>query len=248
MRNESPGDDGRAASLDESPSTTVRRTGALAGGVHLLSARGPVLGLAAVRGVPRATVAPWRRVAVSAAGPLSEAVREDRLVWVGRQEDMARLYPNAAAGMPYQFAVAFAPLPGVRRHGAMALTWSKSHPPSLTPRERGHIQSSARRLTRLLDRSPASWTVPDEPRTVPLRRPDVDPAQARIAAADLVQRLPVGALGLDLEGRVTYLNDAAARLLGRERDRLLGNLPRQAVPWPADPVHEEALPHSGLQP
>ncbi|MFD7686960.1 SpoIIE family protein phosphatase [Streptomyces sp. NPDC059781] len=239
MSNASPGGDGGTASLDEALSATVRRTGALAGGVYLLSAQEPMLGLAAVCGMPRATVAPWRRVAVSAAGPLSEAVREDRLVWVGRQEDMARLYPNAAAGMPYQFAVAFAPLHGARRYGAMALVWSKSHPPSLTPRERGHIQSSARRLTRLLDRAPASWTVPDEPRTVPLRPPDVDPAQDRIAAVDLVQRLPVGALGLDLEGRITYLNDAAARLLGRGRDRLLGNLPWQAVPWLDDPVHEE---------
>ncbi|GGQ57433.1 hypothetical protein GCM10010216_18850 [Streptomyces flaveolus] len=76
-------------------------------------------------------------VAVSAAGPLSEALREDHLVCVGRQEDMALPYPNAAAGMPYQFAVAFAPLHGVRRYGVMALVWSKSHPPCLTLRERG---------------------------------------------------------------------------------------------------------------
>ncbi|MFF9489631.1 hypothetical protein [Streptomyces sp. NPDC014676] len=109
MSDERPGGDGGVASLDEALGATVRRTGALADGVYLLSAQEPVLGLAAVCGMPRATVAPWRRVAVSAAGPLSEAVREDRLVWVGRQEDMARPYPNAAAGMPYQFAVAFTP-------------------------------------------------------------------------------------------------------------------------------------------
>ncbi|MFE6594680.1 SpoIIE family protein phosphatase [Streptomyces sp. NPDC057781] len=186
-----------------------------------------------------ATVAPWRRVAISAAGPLSEAVREDHLVWVGRQEDLARLYPNAAAGMPYQFAAGFAPLHGLRRYGAMALVWSASHPPPLTPRERAQIQSSARRLTQVLDQAPASWSLPDQPRTVPLRRPDMASAPAQLAAVDLVQRLPVGALSLDLEGRVTYLNDAAAQLLGRPADRLLGTMPWQAVPWLDDPVHEE---------
>ncbi|MGW7281975.1 SpoIIE family protein phosphatase [Streptomyces sp. NPDC054844] len=239
MSNERTVGDDATASLDEALSATVRRTGAVAGGVYLLAEREPMLGLAVVCGMPTATVAPWRRVAVSAAGPLSEAVREDRLVWVGRQEDLARLYPNAAAGMPYQFAAAFAPLHGLRRYGSMVLVWSASHPPSLTPRERGQIQSSARRLTQVLDQAPASWTLPDQPRTVPLRRPDVASAQAQLAALDLVQRLPVGALSLDLEGRVTYLNEAAARLLGRPADRLLGTMPWQAVPWLDDPVHEE---------
>ena len=68
------------ASLDQVLSGTVHGTGALAAGVYLLSAAEPVLCLAAVCGVPVMAVAPWRRVAVSAAGPLSEAVREDRLV------------------------------------------------------------------------------------------------------------------------------------------------------------------------
>ncbi|MFD5448086.1 SpoIIE family protein phosphatase [Streptomyces sp. NPDC003470] len=239
MSTHAPGSGGDVASLDEALSATVRRTGALAGGVYMLSAREPVLVLTAVCGMPVTTVAPWARVAVSAAGPLSEALREDHLVWVGRQEDMARLYPNAAAGMPYQFAVAFAPLHGVRRYGVMALVWSKSHPPSLTLRERGHIQSSAGRLTQVLDQGPGSWTIPDQPRAVPLRRPGLAPDQAGLAAVDLVQRLPLGVLGLDLEGRITYLNEAAARLLGRSTDRLLGNAPWQAVSWLDAPVHEE---------
>ncbi|MGW1671355.1 SpoIIE family protein phosphatase [Streptomyces sp. NPDC002324] len=225
--------------LDEVLSGTVRRTGALAGGVYLLPPAESVLRLAAVCGVPVMAVAPWRRVAVSAAGPLSEAVREDSLVWVGRQEDMARLYPNAAAGLPYQFALAFAPLHGVRRWGALVLVWPKSHPPSLTRRERGNILSSASRLTQVLDQEPALRDIPDQPRAVPLHRSGPDPAQSGLAAADLLQRMPVGALGFDLQGRITYLNDAAAQLLGRRADRLLGTLPWQSVPWLDDPVHED---------
>ncbi|MDX2569605.1 SpoIIE family protein phosphatase [Streptomyces scabiei] len=231
-----PGDE---SSLDQVLSGTVRGTGALAAGVYLLPAADPVLCLAAVCGVPAMAVAPWRRVAVSAAGPLSEAVREDHLVWVGRQEDMARLYPNAAAGLPYQFALAFAPLHGVRRWGALALVWPKSHPPSLTRRERGNILAGASRITQVLDETPASREIPDQPRAVPLHRPGPDPAQSGLAAADLLQRMPVGALGFDLQGRITFLNDAAAQLLGRRADRLLGTLPWQSVPWLDDPLHED---------
>ncbi|WP_411075937.1 SpoIIE family protein phosphatase [Streptomyces sp. cmx-4-7] len=236
-------DDGVASgdwvSLDQVLSGTVRRTGAVAAGVYLLSPDEPVLGLMTMCGLPVKAVAPWWRVAVSAAGPLSEAVREDRLVWVGRQEDMARLYPNAAAGLPYQFALAFAPLRGTRRWGALALLWPESHPPSLTRRERGHVLSSANRITQVLDRAPAAWGIPGEPRSVPLLRPGPDPAQTGLAADDLLQRLPVGALGFDLQGRIAYLNEAAARLFGRSADDLLGTLPWQAVPWLDAPVHED---------
>ncbi|MEU5771343.1 SpoIIE family protein phosphatase [Streptomyces asoensis] len=227
------------ASLDRALSDTVQRTGASAAGVFLLPPAEPVLCLTAVCGLAVMAVAPWRRVAVSAAGPLSEAVREDRLVWVGRQEDMARLYPNAAAGLPYQFALAFAPLHGVRRWGALVLAWPKNHPPSLTRRERGHILSSASRITQVLDQAPTPWRIPDQPRVVPLGQPGPDLGQSGLAAADLLQRLPVGALGFDLQGRITYLNDAAARLLGRKAERLLGTLPWQSVPWLDDPVHED---------
>ncbi|WP_411077771.1 hypothetical protein [Streptomyces sp. cmx-10-25] len=127
-------DDGVASGdwvpLDQVLSGTVRRTGAVAAGVYLLSPDEPVLGLMTMCGLPVKAVAPWWRVAVSAAGPLSEAVREDRLVWVGRQEDMARLYPNAAAGLPYQFALAFAPLRGTRRWGP----WRCCGPRATRPR------------------------------------------------------------------------------------------------------------------
>ncbi|MFE5794290.1 SpoIIE family protein phosphatase [Streptomyces sp. NPDC056503] len=236
-------DDGPAtggeASLERTLSAAVQRTGALAAGVYLLAPHEPVLHLAAVCGMPARAVAPWWRVAVSAAGPLSEAVREDHLVWVGRQEDMARLYPNAAAGLPYQFALAFAPLRGARRWGALALVWPKSHPPSLTRRERGAVLASASGVTRILDEEPGSRGIPDEPRAVPLLHTGPDPAQTGMAADDLLSRLPVGALGIDLQGRVTYVNDAAARLLGRSADSLLGTLPWQSVPWLDSPVHED---------
>ncbi|GAB2600619.1 SpoIIE family protein phosphatase [Streptomyces capparidis] len=232
------GDSPRA--LDEALAATVRGTGASAGGLYLLAADEPVLKLVVLCGVPTVSAAPWWRVPLVAGGPISGAVCEDRLVWVGRQEEMARDYPRAAAGLPYRFALAVAPLTGVRhRWGALLLLWPATRPPELTPRERGHIVSSARRIARLLDESPRPPDVPDQPRVVTAHRPGAGPPQPGLAAADLVERLPVGAVSLDLEGRVTFLNTAAATLLGRGADQLMGTLPWQSLPWLDDPVYED---------
>ncbi|MEJ8672538.1 PAS domain-containing protein [Streptomyces sp. MS1.AVA.1] len=46
-----------------------------------------------------------------------------------------------------------------------------------------------------------------------------------------MERLPLGTLALDLGGRITYVNTAAARLLGRPAKQLLGTEPWQALPW-----------------
>ncbi|MFI9121321.1 alcohol dehydrogenase catalytic domain-containing protein [Streptomyces bikiniensis] len=117
---------------------TVFFGGPQAAGVCLLSPDDPVLGLMTVCGLPAKTVEPWWRVSVSAAGPLSEAVREDRLVWVGRQEDMARLYPNAAAGLPYQFALAFTPLRGSRRRKRATIRLPQTWPAGPSSRDGNH--------------------------------------------------------------------------------------------------------------
>ncbi|MGK5499113.1 SpoIIE family protein phosphatase [Streptomyces sp. URMC 125] len=231
---------GHADPLDEALAVTVRRTGASAGGLYLLAQDEPVLTLVAMCGAPTAAAAPWRRVPLAIVGPVSGAVREDRLVWVANQEDMARAYPRAAAALPYQFALAAAPLDGLHRcWGALLLLWPASHPPDLTRRERGHITTSARRIARALDDAPTPPAIPDQPRLVPVHRTDAPPAQSALAAADLVERLPVGAIALDLEGRVTYANSASADLLGCSTDHLLGTLPWQSLPWLDDPVYED---------
>jgi hypothetical protein len=46
-----------------------------------------------------------------------------------------------------------------------------------------------------------------------------------------VERLPLGALALDLAGRITFVNTAAADLLGRPAEQLLGTRPWQSLPW-----------------
>ncbi|WP_149180405.1 SpoIIE family protein phosphatase [Streptomyces sp. TRM49041] len=233
-------DSGDAGLLDEALADTVRRTGASAGGIFLLDESEQVLDLVVMCGVPAEVALPWRRTPLAAPVPVSEAAREDRLVWVGSQDDMARAYPRAAAGLPYRFALAAAPLPGrTRCRGALLLLWPASHPHEATRRERAHITSAARRIARVLDESASPPGVPDQPRSIPIGGSPTHGREPPHAAADYAERLPEGALALDLQGRITFLNAAAETMLGRGADRLLGTRPWQSLPWLDDPVVED---------
>ncbi|MER7837408.1 SpoIIE family protein phosphatase [Streptomyces sp. NPDC096040] len=234
-RGELPVDDALGVAL----AGMMRRTGAASGGVYLIEEPAALLRLVALCGLPVDFTAPWQRLALTAPVPVADAIREDHLVWVGGQEEMVRRYPRAAAVLPYPFALAAVPLRGVRRcWGGVVLMWPADHPPRATARERQHITASARRLTRLLDDSPVPPGLPDGPRVVPVDAPR-HPDQTGLAAADYLDRLPEGAVALDLEGRVTFVSAAAARLLGREPDLLLGTRPWQSLPWLDDLCYEE---------
>ncbi|MGW6907860.1 SpoIIE family protein phosphatase [Streptomyces sp. NPDC054940] len=219
----------------------VRRTGAVAGAVYRLDAAGAVLALDAMCGVPVEAFAPWWRVRLASHGPTQDAVREQRLVWVSSQEELARAYPRVAANVPYGLAFAVVPLTGgVRgRQGALLLMWAPDRPGHLTLRERGSIALSARRLARVLDAA-RSTAVSDRPRFIPLRHHDTRHAQPAPAAADLVERLTLGALALDREGRITFANAAAAELLGRPVEDLLGTQPWQSLAWLDDVAFMDA--------
>ncbi|MEU2750537.1 SpoIIE family protein phosphatase [Streptomyces collinus] len=228
-------DDALGAALAD----TVRGTGASIGGLYLIEEAEPVLRLVALCGLPVAFSAPWRRLPLTAPVPVADAIHDDTLVSVAGQDDMARRYPRAAAVLPYPFALVAVPLTGVRRPwGGLVLMWPAGRPRRITPREHGHITSSARRMARLLDDAPRPPSLPELPRVVPVDATR-HPAQTGLAAADYLERLPEGALALDLEGRVTFITDTAARLLGRGADRLLGTRPWQSLSWLDDPVYED---------
>ncbi|MGW0395479.1 SpoIIE family protein phosphatase [Streptomyces sp. NPDC003042] len=235
-----PGEEPGAGPLDRELVDTVRRTGASAGGIYLLDDVAQLLGLAVLCGIPVEVTAPWRRVPLTAPVPVSDAVREDRLVWVGSQGHLARSYPRAAAILPYRFALAAAPLAGRNRcWGALLLLWPASHPSRAGRRERSHIVSNARRIARVLDDTVPPPVTPDQPRLVPTGEPRPHGVQPLQAAADFAERLPEGALALDLEGRITFLTSTAAALLGRGADQLLGTRPWQSLPWMDEPATED---------
>jgi PAS domain-containing protein len=60
-------------------------------------------------------------------------------------------------------------------------------------------------------------------------------------AAALVERFAEGFVALDLRGRMTFLTDRAARLLGCDRAKLLGAEPWDVLPWLNDPAYENAF-------
>ncbi|GHG99528.1 SpoIIE family protein phosphatase [Streptomyces lanatus] len=217
--------------LGEGLAAAVRRTGAMAGGVYLLDPDEEVLGLVALCGIPVDAFMPWWRASLAAHGPSQDAVRGERIVWVDSLEELARRYPRVAASIPYQLAFAVAPIREARRsQGALLLIWAAGRSPGLSRRERGRIAFSARRIARVLADAGAPAGLPERPRFVSPGRGESTP-QSAAAAAALVERLPLGVLGVDLGGRIDYVNGAAAGLLGRPEQQLLGTEPWQSLPW-----------------
>ncbi|WP_405594114.1 SpoIIE family protein phosphatase [Streptomyces sp. NBC_01092] len=222
---------GAADPLSEALAAAVHRTGARYGGVYVLDPTEAVLGLVALCGIPIDVFAPWWRTAYAAHGPAQDSVRGGRIVWVSSLEELSRNYPRVAASIPYELAFALVPLRGVRHcRGTLLLLWAPDRSPRLSTRERGRMASSARRITRVLNAAAFPPVIPERPRFVAPRHTQPSP-QSADSAAKLVERLPVGTLALDLAGRITYVNTAAASLLGSPLEKLLGTQPWQSLPW-----------------
>lgn len=229
------------AYLDAPLVESVRQVGASIGAVYLRDTDPGLLRLAVLVGVPLDFFAPWLRVTVATPTPATDAYRDQQLVWVGGQEEMAQAYPRIAVAVPYPFALAALPLTAAHRWGSMLLLWPATHPALPSARERRNITAVAQNLAWLID-ARARTRLPLPPSTprvlaTPTLRPE--PPQHALAAADFVERLPVGACALDLQGRVTYVSPKAAEVLERTEAQLLGTLPWQSIPWLDDPVYED---------
>lgn len=222
--------------------TMMDGVGAHSGAVYLLGADETVLEMAVTAGLPRAFAAPWERVGVNAPIPVAEALRERRLVWVGGEEDMAHRFPRVSVVLPYPFALAALPVAtSTKAYGAVFVTWPGSHPHELSDRERELLTAAAERLAVRLERA-AEESRPVLPEADLLAAPAIGRAagtMGSVEAARMVARLPYGMCSLDLHGRITYANAAAAELIGVPASRLLGTQLWAAVPWLNDPVYED---------
>ncbi|MFG3200637.1 SpoIIE family protein phosphatase [Streptomyces sp. NPDC048192] len=211
------------------------------GAVYLLGPGEQVLRMAVHAGMPRAFAAPWERVGLSAPIPVADAARERRLVWVGGEEEMARCYPRVAVVLPYPFALAALPVATERQvYGAVFVTWPGTHPPELSDAERDHLWAACERLALRLERAAGEGRTFGGESDV-LAAPAWAAAETlgAVEAARLVSRLPYGLVSLDLDGRIGFVNAAAAELLGRPAGELLGTLPWVSVPWLNDPMYED---------
>ncbi|KPI28261.1 putative PAS/PAC sensor protein [Actinobacteria bacterium OV320] len=231
-------------SLDEILAEAARETGASVIALYLPAADEPVLWLAVLGGLPWEISMPWARVALTAASPVSDAVRERRLVWIGGAQEMARRYPRLSLVVPYRFSLAAAPITtgeGVR--GGLVLQWPASHPAQLSVREREAMTGLCLRVGQFLRRAAADGhpvRVGGVPRVLPpLRARPVAAAQAQ-SAVDFAERFPGGCCSLDVDGRITFATTTAARLLGSAVPDLLGTKPWEALPWLDDPIAEDS--------
>lgn len=229
--------------LDTAFADTVRQIGASIGALYLLDPDERVLCLELLSGVSTEMAGPWVRVALASPAPVSDAARQDRLVWVGSQEELAHSYPRSALALPYPLALAAAPVTGRRRWGVLLLMWPPHRPVYMTGRERRYIQASCRRLAHVLEERVERGGRPaarcGAPRAVTVGAAHDDSAGPTMAAADFIERLPGGSCSLDLEGRFTYVSAGACELLGREAGQLLGTRPWQSLRWLDDPTYED---------
>ncbi|MEV0411383.1 SpoIIE family protein phosphatase [Streptomyces sp. NPDC050448] len=238
---------GRRA-LGEALLEACSETRASIGMLYLPDPARRVLHLATVCGLSREFALPWSRVGLDDPIPVADAVRESRLVWLGGMQETARRYPRVGIVLPYDFALAAAPLAAhaCDRAGptgaGLVLLWPGSHEPHLTDRERHSVESACIRLAHIL-RQAADDGRPIHPPAHPvilrpLPPPTPGPVEAAVAMA-FIRRLPGGNCALDLNGTITFITPEAAELLGAPVSRLLGALPWEALPWMDTPTIED---------
>ncbi|MFF1834346.1 SpoIIE family protein phosphatase [Streptomyces sp. NPDC058231] len=229
--------------LDPALARVVRETGASVAMIYLMPPGERTLRLASVTGVSHEIAAPWARVALSDPIPVAHCVREQRMIWLGSQQEVAQTYPRLALVLPYDFVLAALPLSSeATRWGGVVLLWPGSHPPALTAHERDAVHAFSRRLCLELEDavdagSPLSAGA--LPRVLAHPRGRVPGPMEALAAAEFIDRLPGGCCALDPEGRIVFVSPDAAELVGADGKSLLGLLPWQALPWLDDPVFED---------
>ncbi|MFC8228230.1 SpoIIE family protein phosphatase [Streptomyces sp. NPDC057287] len=229
--------------LDSAVAHVVRETGASVVMLYLLQPDDSTLHLAVLAGLPGQLATPWTRVPLSAPIPVADAVRLGCVIWLGSQEELARRYPRPALVLPYQFAMGAAPIrTGDTDRGGLALLWPGSHSPQLTPEERDAVVRGCHGIGMLLQQAESSGypILPGtQPRVLPPPEPATPGPAEATAIAEFVRRLPGGSCSLAMDGRVVFLNDAAARLLGTPAEDVLGTLPWESLRWLDNPAVED---------
>lgn len=222
--------------LDQILARTVVGTGAHAGALFLLEPGGEVLVLDASLAMPTGFVSLLRRIRVTtvADGPVPEAIRQRRPVWVGSGEEFARRYPQLALTFPFVGAVAAAPLlAGTGVWGALLVLFSQRSP-APDAGARGRLTTAARCIALLLqDAAEAGHRV--QPGLAARLLPPA-PAHPSVpappqGAVDFIAALPEGACRVDVRGRIRFVDRTAADLLCESVPHLLGARLWEAVPW-----------------
>ncbi|WP_304453299.1 SpoIIE family protein phosphatase [Nocardiopsis sp. YSL2] len=214
--------------------------GAHAGGLYLRAPDDTTLALSVLIGVPRDLLLSWTRLARSAKVPINDAIRERQVVWRPSGATLGRDYPRIAITLPYDFSVACVPLVSDgEEYGAYFTFGVADDPAELSARARAALADTADSIVDQLrearDRG-RPVRPPSRPRVVNAAE---DEQGEQDPIARMVRPIREGLCALDVDGRFTTVTDAAADLLGKPRERLMGYRPWNALPWLRDPVFED---------
>ncbi|AGC48870.1 response regulator/sensor histidine kinase AsgD [Myxococcus stipitatus DSM 14675] len=100
--------------------------GAKAGAVNLLDAEGDALEIVDAVGYPEQVLAKWRRIPLSNPVPLTEAVREQRPIWLGSLDEWQGRYPHLNAHGIHESAIALPLMVKGRTLGAIGLSFARA--------------------------------------------------------------------------------------------------------------------------
>ncbi|WP_408888821.1 response regulator [Myxococcus faecalis] len=100
--------------------------GAKAGAVNLLSDDGEALEIVDAVGYPEQVLSRWRRIPLSQRVPLTEAVREQKPIWLGSLEEWTERYPHLNAHGIHESAIALPLLVKGRALGVIGLSFARA--------------------------------------------------------------------------------------------------------------------------
>ncbi|SDJ96036.1 Serine phosphatase RsbU, regulator of sigma subunit [Nonomuraea maritima] len=231
-----------SSQLDELLIAAVTEAGAHIGGIYLLDEGGEVLRLENAFGMPAPLAHAWAQIRTKDPLPIADAVREQRLLWIGGREQLARDYPGTAVALPYHFSCVLIPVcVGNSAWGGFMLMWPVGHfsePPARQLDALGKYCAQIGEVLRCAAENGQPVRPAHRPRLLTSSSTIALDSHAHMVALEALNRLPEGYCSLDVEGRVALISAPAADLLGNPPD-LVGQRLCDALPWLSDPAYED---------
>ncbi|GEN10703.1 hypothetical protein MFU01_57400 [Myxococcus fulvus] len=186
--------------------------GAKAGAVNLLSDDGEALEIVDAVGYPEQVLSRWRRIPLSQRVPLTEAVREQKPIWLGSLEEWTERYPHLNAHGIHESAIALPLLVKGRALGVIGLSFARAR--LFTEMDRAFFSALAHACAQALEQVrliTEERRVHEELR----RRSEFEQQLVGIVSHDLRNPLAAIAMSVGLLEKKNELSDSQKRTVQR---------------------------------